>query len=267
MNRLKFLTATFVVIAITLGIYSCAKDEVISDQRTFFSVESRTALPSVINGMLHFDTYTDFQTYIANLEELENDTNQVQTAYIQLGVDLNQEFLPNLTDHPVALVIEQQLTGFTSARKAEETTINNALNIGVDTIFSIVSDPYFKSAVNVDSSVHIGTRIFKFFNNGGVVIVLNNNWNMYQSIKSMAYENVVSSNDVFVSNDDKVNWSDIYYFNSNGNISDEKEYTGSDDNVQYHPACILDTTKIIITNLNNGTVRLEYKGAVSGPFT
>lgn len=48
--------------------------------------------------MLHFNTYADFEGYIENLEELENDTNQVIAAYTQLGVDLTQKFLPNLTD-------------------------------------------------------------------------------------------------------------------------------------------------------------------------
>jgi hypothetical protein len=228
---------------------------------------NRNALPSVINGMLHFDTYSDFQTYIANLEALENDSNQVKTAYIQLGVDLTQEFLPNLTDYPVSLRLEQQLTGFTSARKAEETIINNALNSGDDSVFSIVSNPFFKSAMNIDNSVHIGARIFRFFDNGGVIIVLNNNWTAYQTIKTANYETIKSTNDIFVSNDDKSNWSPIYNLDTNGNLTTEKTFTDPGDNIQYHPACALDTTKIVITNLNDGTVRLEYRGTGSGPFT
>lgn len=229
--------------------------------------KTEMALPSVINGMLHFDTYADFQAYIANLEVLESDTNQVKTAYIQLGVDLTQEFLPNLTDYPVSLRMEQQLTGFTSARKTEETIINNALNNGDDSVFSIVSDPFFKSAINSDNSVHIGTRIFRFFDNGGVVIVLNNNWTEYQSIKTSTYETIKSTSDVFVSNDDKSNWNPIFNLDSSGNLTTEKTFTDTDDNIQYHPACALDTTKIVITNLNDGTVRLEYRGTGSGPFT
>lgn len=54
---------------------------------------------------------------------------------------------------------------------------------------------------------------------------------------------------------------------SNGNITSEKTFTDPEDNIQYHPACALDTTKIVITNLNDGTVRLEYRGTGSGPFT
>jgi hypothetical protein len=132
-----------------------------------------------MNGMLHFNTYADFEGYIENLEELENDTNQVITAYTQLGVDLTEEFLPNLTDYPVALRIEQQITGFTSTRKAEETVINNALNSGNDTIFTIISDPFLKSALNTDYAVHIGTRIFKFFKDDQLAIISNNDWNTY----------------------------------------------------------------------------------------
>jgi hypothetical protein len=190
MNRLKFLLATFVVAVVTIGIHSCAKDEIKNEQSNHFTLENRTALPSVINGMLHSETYADFQAYITNLEELENDTNQVKTAYTQLGVDLTQEFLPNLTDYPVSLRMEQQLTGFTSARKAEETIINNALNNGDDSVFSIVSNPNFKSAVNTDHAVHIGTRIFKYFNNDGLAIILNNDWSTYNAINTQSYENL-----------------------------------------------------------------------------
>jgi len=267
MNRLKILLAAFVVAVLTLGLYSCAKDEVKNEQNVNFTTENRSALPTVINGMLHFDAYSDFQAYITNLEELENDTNQVETAYIQLGVDLTQEFLPNLTDYPVVLMQEQQITGFTSARKVEETIINDALNSGDDSVFSIISNPFFKSAINVDNSVHIGTRIFRFFDNGGVVIVLNNNWSEYQNIKTLNYENIKSINDIFVSNDDISNWSAIFNVDSDGNLTTEKQFSDPGDNVQYHPACKLDTTKIVITNLNDGTVRLEYRGTGAGPFT
>jgi hypothetical protein len=142
MKNLKILIGFVIAFGLSLFIYSCAKDETKTDQSAHFSTENRNALPSVINGMLHFNTYADFQAYIANLEALESDTNQVKTAYIQLGVDLTQEFLPNLTDYPVSLRKEQQLAGFTSARKAEEANINNALNNGDDTVFSIVSDPF-----------------------------------------------------------------------------------------------------------------------------
>lgn len=182
MNRIKFLWATFLIAIVILGIYSCAKDDVKNEHNAQFTTENRSALPSVINGMLHFDTYSDFKAYIANLEEMENDSNQVTAAYIQLGVDLTQEFLPNLTDYPVSLRKEQQLSGFTSARKAEETIINNALNSGDDSVFSIVSDPFLKSALNTNFSVHIGTRIFKYYDNDGIVIVLNNDWTRYNQI-------------------------------------------------------------------------------------
>lgn len=142
MTKSKVLLSIVMGLAILILVSSCLKEDSKIGQNS--SLELRNTVPYVINGMLHFDNYSDFELYIQNLEELENDSNQVKMAYAHLGVDLTQEFLPNLTDHPVALRMEQQMSGFVSARKAEETIINNALNNGDNSVFSIVSDPFLK---------------------------------------------------------------------------------------------------------------------------
>ncbi len=63
MNKLKFLIAAVAILVSALGIYSCAKDETKNEQKVHFTTENRNALPSVINSILHFDPYSDFQTY------------------------------------------------------------------------------------------------------------------------------------------------------------------------------------------------------------
>lgn len=260
-KKLIILLATFGVGALTFGIYSCSKEDTKKDENLQLPTENRSALPTVINGMLHFDTYADFENYITNLEALETDTNQVKTAYDQLGVDLTQEFLPNLTDYPVALIMEQQIAGFTSARKAEETIINNALNSGDDTVFSIISDPYLKSALNTDKAVHIGTRIFRFFNDEGLAIVLNNNWIIYNAIKTVNYGDLKSTAQIFVSSQNSSEWGDLYYYDSNGKISNEKQVSSLnlDMTVSESPLiCLIDSNSIKITQLSNGQMRIEF---------
>jgi hypothetical protein len=169
---------------------SCQKDDGKSEYTIFSSkLTSRTNTPSVINGMLHFDTYSDFSTFQNNLKQLELDTNELKSAYLYFGIDLNADSIPNLTDHPVCLKTESLLQGFESLRKIEEQAINQILNSGGDT-FSIVSEPFFKTAINSNRSVHIGNRIYKFFDNGGVVIVINNDWTAYNEIKYANYENI-----------------------------------------------------------------------------
>lgn len=255
MNRLKFLLAVLIVAIVTLGMYSCAKDDVKNEQKAHFTTEKRSVLPTVINGMLYFNNYQSFEAYISTLQELESDTNEVYDAYIALGVDLTEEFLPNLTDYPVTLLIEQQLTGFTSARKAEETIINTALNSGNDTIFSIISEPFFKSAIYVDGSVHIGTRIFRFFDNDRLAIVLNNDWETYNSIKNLDYDELnPTTQNVLITSTDKANWSWIYNQNLNGDLISEKEISWP--NVAALPGCDLSSV-FVKTTLSNGDIQFN----------
>lgn len=169
---------------------SCQKDDGKSDNLTMpEKLSVRQSLPSVINGMLHFDTYADFITFQNELKQIESDVNELKHAYEFFNIDLNSEFIPNLTDHPVCLKTEVSIPGFESLRKAEEQQINQILNGGGD-VFSIVSEPYFKTAINANRSVHIGSRIYKFFENGGVVIVINNDWEAYNKIKLQHFENI-----------------------------------------------------------------------------
>ena len=184
---------------------SCTKEsqeELVFDQ----ALDQRSiTLPTVINDMLHFDSYADFEEFVSDLTLEEQDTNAVKTAYATLGINLAADSIPNLTDHPICLITEQNISGFNSARKVEETVINNALYNGED-VFSLIEDPYLKSALNEDYSVHVGTRIFTYFDNGGIIIVMDNDWNTYNSIFSKTFDEIHSQSKVFVSSQSKSNW-------------------------------------------------------------
>ena len=257
MNKLKLLFAGLFFVILTLGTYSCSKDDSGQSNTAPVLTKNRSSLPSVINGMLHFDSYTDFKQYIEQIEDLEGDSSQVASAYIDLGVDITQEFLPNLTDYPVALRMEQQLFGFTSARKSEEDIINAALNSGNDSIFSIVSDPFLKSVLNTEMAAHIGTRIFKFYDNGGVAIVLNNDWVKYDSIKNLSYDELRQDENLIVTNDSPDSWGSIFNVGMDGKISTEKLYTPSQPIDAESPRACDFSNSIRVTTLNNNTIRFE----------
>jgi hypothetical protein len=127
--------------------------------------------PAVVNGILTFASYGDAKKFAASLQEDETDQTKINAAYAQLGIDVNGQAIPNLTDNPVCLVAEQSL-GFTSARKIEENAINALLNQGDDNVFSIVHDPYWKTLLNADHAVRMGNRIYRYFEDGGIAIVL-----------------------------------------------------------------------------------------------
>ena len=188
------------------------------------SVLDRTEVtPTVTHGMLHFDSFADLSAFTQSLQVKEADTAQVRSAYIALGVDVNAEYLPNLTDYPICLLKEQAIGGYTSARKAEETVINAALDNGDDNINSIVIFPFWKTALNSDRAVHVGNRIYKYYDNGGVAIVLNNDWTLYDAIKSQSFESLRESFNLIVTSDAREGWDKYFTFNTDESINAEKK--------------------------------------------
>ncbi len=178
--------------------------------------------PTVTHGMLHFDSFADLSAFTMSLEAKEADTAQVRSAYTSLGINVNAEYLPNLTDYPVCLLKEQAIGGYTSARKAEETVINAALDNGDDNINSIVIFPFWKTALNSDRAVHVGNRIYKYYDNGGMAIVLNNDWTLYDAIKSQSFESLLESFNLIVTSDAREGWDKYFTFNTNESINAEK---------------------------------------------
>lgn len=220
------LAGIFVCLLFCAGMVGCKKE--IGQQpdnplNTAVQDRSEEVNPTVTHGMLHFDSFGKLADFTASLENKEADTTQVKNAYAALGINVNAETIPNLTDHPVCLTTEMAIGGYTSARKSEETVINAALDQGDDNINSVVIGPYWKTALNADRAVHIGKRIYKYYDNGGIAIVLNDDWTLYDAIKSQTFESLRESYNLIVTSDTRNDWDKYFTFNSDESINAEKK--------------------------------------------
>lgn len=224
---------------------SCRKEnnsESINPKDDFLSLGSN---PNVINGMLHFDEYSDFEYFINDLQQQESDTSAVRNAYIHFGIDLTAEQLPNFTDHPVCLKKELEISGFSSARKQEEQVINAALDSGSD-MFSIIAYPYFKTALNQYYAVYIGSRIFKFFDNDAIAIILNDDWNLYNTIKSLSFGAIEAHPNLIITSQSRNDWSNYYSLGSDKSVLSEISI--------YEPFFVSNTVNGQIHIINNSII-------------
>ncbi len=205
------------------AVLTSCKKELEQNQDGLTIAQDRSEVtPTITHGMLHFNSFADLTSFTQSLQNKEADTAQVRSAYLALGVDVNAEYLPNLTDYPICLLKEQAIGGYTSARKAEEIIINAALDNGDDNINSIVVFPFWKTALNTDRAVHIGNRIYKYYDNGGVSIVLNNDWTLYDAIKAQSFESLRESFNLIVTSDAREGWDHYFTFNTDQSINAEK---------------------------------------------
>ena len=207
------------------GIIGCKKDLGQDPDQPFNAAaqdRNEVANPTVTHRMLHFNSFADLAAFTHSLQDKEADTAQVRSAYTALGINVNAETFPNLTDYPVCLLKEQAIGGYTSARKAEETVINTALDNGDDNINSIVIFPFWKTALNTDRAVHIGNRIYKYYENGGIAIILNDDWTLYNSVKSQTFESLRESFNLIVTSDAREGWDKYFTFNTDESINTAK---------------------------------------------
>ncbi|HRO09808.1 MAG TPA: hypothetical protein PK047_13155, partial [Saprospiraceae bacterium] len=85
MEKNKFIF--LVLVGFLVLILSCNKDES-QNANLQQTLQTRTSTPSTINGMLSFPTYQDFENYVTNLKNQEQDSTTVRNAFISLGIDL-----------------------------------------------------------------------------------------------------------------------------------------------------------------------------------
>ena len=223
-------SALVAVLLVLATLSSCKKDNTLhpeqanaaSNVQPSGSITFRDgSTPTVVNGILTFPSYKDAKDYAKSLEASEQDHAQLNSAYAQLGIDASGETFPNLTDHPVCLMAEQSL-GHTSARKIEENTINALLNQGDDNVFSIVHDPYWKTLLNADQAVRMGNRIYKYYDNGGIAIVLNNDLALFDAIKQKKFDELEAAFNLVVTDELQENWGDFFTLDTEGNVVSEK---------------------------------------------
>ena len=259
MKKLFFfpLPALAVFVCAFVIITSCNKREVFPSDEIAVPkslASSRAGDPSVLNGMLHFASFSDFEDFQELLRLQELNTQNVKEAYTFLGVNVDAPVLPNVTDHPCCLKRELEFPAFASARKLEEQQINSALDAGTD-IFAIIADPYLKTALNVDKAVHIGSRIFKYYENGGIMIVLNNDWSAFEAIKNLPYSELRQNGNIIVTSDAKDCWNYYYQIGADGAVLAEKVVSYPDHNAA-SPVCVFDDY-VMVTTLNDGQIRFE----------
>lgn len=130
-------------------------------------------------------------------------------------------------------------------------------------MFSIISNPYLKTALNSDHSVKIGTRIFKFYDNGGIAIVLNNDTAKFNAIKSLNYNDLVESGNLIVTSDAKEEWDRYYFISYSGEIGNEKTIVFPDMD-SLIAACDF-SKEIKVIKLNGGAIRFEVPNIILNP--
>jgi hypothetical protein len=214
--------ATLILLVLVMGCNKSSIQEGNFQPITLQSIERGPgALPTTTNGMLNFSSFADFNGFIKSMQDQESDVQQVNSAYASLGINTTAESIPNLTDNPVCLTTEMAISGFTFARKVEEVSINTALNQGLD-VNSVILNPYWKTALNADNAVHIGKRIYKYYPNGGVAMVLNNDWSLYETIRLSSYESLQQTFNLIVTSEDSYKSSEFFNLNPDGSILSEK---------------------------------------------
>lgn len=112
-----------------------------------------------------------------------------------------------------------------------------------------------KTALNTDYSVKIGTRIFKFYDNGGIAIVLNNDTAKFNAIKSLPFDSLREAGNLIVTSDAREEWDKYYFISFTGIIGSEK--TIVIPNMDSLIAACDFSKEIKVIKLNGGTIRFE----------
>ena len=219
----KLLKISLFLLSFGVMTFVACKKEVFTSptgNTTFTTASSREGLPRVEREMLWFNSYSDAKNFVADLETKEAEPEIFNAAYADLGVNIFAEEVPNLTDHPVCLKTERSLRHI-SARSIEEARINQQLNAGAE-VFSIVEDPFWKTILNKDNAVHIGSRIFKYYDNGGMSIVLNNDWALYERIKTKQFDEIRAEYNLIITSDMRSEWDKYFILGNEGEIIENK---------------------------------------------
>ncbi|MFN0214620.1 MAG: PKD domain-containing protein [Saprospiraceae bacterium] len=208
-------TALFLAAAIVLFEF-CSKEKTFSNNDNIsYSASNRDIeIPTVADSILTFNSFEHLWGFVDYLRSQEADSALVNSAFVQLGIDPNA-VEGNNTDHPICLNFEHG-KGYLSVRALEENYINSELNAGNDTINSIVANPYWKTVLNKYGSVRVGSRVYRFFDEGGVVIIANNDISIYNAIKYLPFEQITDSYNLRKSSVDAQEWSKYHNVSSAG---------------------------------------------------
>ncbi len=194
--RKLFLLASMATITITMiSFWGCQKETLSNnDTMEVQAIMSTSIFPNaqVTNGMLEVQNLDEISQITAYLAEEEKKENSLTAAYDQL--EISQETRDELgayTRHPVCKTFEQQ-KGYLSARtKEEDWKFAEAIETNFETSTSLsVLDPFFKTVLNQYNAVKVGKRILMYFETGELVVIANEDFNAYNSIKNLPIEQI-----------------------------------------------------------------------------
>lgn len=193
MKKSKILLAVMVGFITLTMVSSCSKDEKTSslgnvENRTSSYIIPTTGKVQLTNSMLEFASIQEFNSILTELNTKTSDPSAVSGAYNHLNIIADGENL--VCRNPVNLTFENSL-GFNSFRKYEENRYFQHVtsNAGDETTFvkesQLWDDPHYQSLFNVNREVKIGSKIFKVYESGEMLVVANNDWTRFNQIKNL----------------------------------------------------------------------------------
>jgi len=202
------------------SIIGCKKSEIITPNTLSPLNRSENSFPVVEGDMLHFTSLSSAEIFVNTLQEDEKNEERVAEIYQAIGVNPEDEEGDILTLNPVCYWTEREL-GHRSARAMEEESILRQLNEGSDEVFSIIENAHWKTILNSYNSVHVGNRILKYFDNGAIAIILNNDWEVYEQIKNTPWNEIRSGRNLIFTSRESEQWEKLYRYDEEANTHTE----------------------------------------------
>ncbi len=218
-NRMQ----SVIILLISACFIQCTKEtnEIKSNSYDHLSknlIHFRGEGPEVDNGMLVFATHADIPSFIYDLRDAEDTQLERNVLYGAIGItdEIKAQGL-NYTDNPACVALESEF-GFHSLRESEENDLFSSLDRGDSTRVAIIADPYWKTLLNMDKSIQIGNRIFKFYDSGLIAIVGNADIGVYNDLNNTDELDILEGHNLRLGSATKENIGDFYDVDEYGNI-------------------------------------------------
>ena len=182
------------IIVVSLSIIGCTKNEMAFDPSSN-ETSVRSERPFTINsaanvvnqnGILSFRSFADFHQVNAELESKNKSIEINNAAYEYLGLNTNVDYF--ITENPVLRIFESELS-FASFGLSEEESYEAYLNSNhTDEGFEKDEILYFeniKALFNEDMQIKIGKKYFKVYNDNTVLMVGNNDLDLFRSLSNL----------------------------------------------------------------------------------
>jgi hypothetical protein len=184
MNKLKFLLATFVVAALTLGIYSCAKEAVhteskpVSDDLSVIS-QDYSQLVDLNSNVATFKSEEDFNSFIKILPTLSQE--QKMELVNQTSFTSVDEHLDNLYQQLDLIDNREAFISFVNQNSDYLAIMTN--NSGDEEVVEKEISQHTSSIIhNTDRMIKVGDTYYKYISD---LLVKDKDYNSLKSLKSV----------------------------------------------------------------------------------